>query len=120
MWLVFTIRTHIEALHWAAKAKPFLEKGNAKYSSLQRLSREISKYVLGERKIMKLLRTLTFLFVVHRIRSGVSKELSKRINVRLPEEVQLEEIMNNVQKWQTQLKRKSQVRLCHIFLHVCV
>ena len=73
---------------------------------------------------MKLLSgTLTFLFVVYRIRSGVSKELSKRINMRLPEEVQLEEIMSNVQKWQTQLKRKSQVRLSVIYIlltKVCI
>lgn len=38
-------RTHIEALHWAAKAKPVLEKRNAKLSTLQRLTKEIAKYV---------------------------------------------------------------------------
>jgi predicted N-formylglutamate amidohydrolase len=37
------LRSHIEALQWAEKARPILEKEKMKLSSLQRLSRDISK-----------------------------------------------------------------------------
>lgn len=39
------LRSHIEALHWAEKARPILENEKMKLSSLQRLSREINKFV---------------------------------------------------------------------------
>jgi ADP-ribose pyrophosphatase YjhB (NUDIX family) len=49
------------------------------------------------------------MFCVYRIRSSVSRELSEKIKIRLPEEVTLEAVMDDVAKWQAQLKRKYQV-----------
>ncbi len=48
----------------------------------------------------------------------MSAELSSRINVKLPEELKLESIMEDVQKWQAQLKKKYQVRTFNSRLRV--
>jgi hypothetical protein len=80
------LRAHIEALQWAAKAKPILEKDKMKLSSLQRLSRDIAK-----------IRNMSSSDAV----AGAAEQFA----VTLPEETKLAEILSSYQRWQDSVKK---------------